>query len=99
MEECPICHGSEIEEVYGGHGTVLEVACSACQTTSTISLVHDEISIGPIDLDLVKDVSSKPWHIRHDDEIWCDDDTYVGACADTEVAEQIIALHNSVLAK
>lgn len=27
---CPECWGSEIEEVYGGHGTVKELSCSAC---------------------------------------------------------------------
>lgn len=30
---CQHCMGSEIEEVYGGHGTVLEVPCNYCQPT------------------------------------------------------------------
>lgn len=30
---CPVCHGSGIEEVYGGHGTVLELQCSHCRPT------------------------------------------------------------------
>lgn len=27
---CDVCGGHEIEFVYGGHGTVLEVPCSVC---------------------------------------------------------------------
>lgn len=28
---CTVCGGTGIEEVYGGHGTVLEVPCSVCK--------------------------------------------------------------------
>ncbi|WP_424140811.1 hypothetical protein [Roseomonas chloroacetimidivorans] len=30
-QQCQRCGGSGIEEVYGGHGTVLELPCSHCQ--------------------------------------------------------------------
>lgn len=29
-QSCESCGGSRIQEVYGGHGTVLEVPCSDC---------------------------------------------------------------------
>lgn len=28
---CKVCHGSKVELVYGGHGTVLEMPCSWCE--------------------------------------------------------------------
>src|SRR5215213_6472311 len=31
---CPVCGGHGIEEVYGGHGTVLEIPCSRCAALS-----------------------------------------------------------------
>lgn len=27
---CSVCGGHGVEEVYGGHGTVLEIPCSVC---------------------------------------------------------------------
>lgn len=32
--ECRHCGGSKIEEIYGGHGAVLEVPCSYCEAAS-----------------------------------------------------------------
>jgi len=30
LEECDVCNGSGIEEVYAGHGNVNEIPCSMC---------------------------------------------------------------------
>lgn len=43
------------------------------------------------------DVTTKKWHLRHDDEIWTDDDEYVGMGDTTELANYMIALHNNRL--
>lgn len=39
---CDACRGSKIEEVYDGHGNVLELACSTCGGTGERLLWHDE---------------------------------------------------------
>lgn len=39
--ECPVCRDSEIEEVYAGHGNVLEIPCWACKTTEYKKLYPD----------------------------------------------------------
>jgi hypothetical protein len=30
--DCACCGGSGVEEIYGGHGTVLELPCSLCRS-------------------------------------------------------------------
>ena len=36
----------------------------------------------------------KEWHVRHDDEIWTDDDEYIATAANSRLAEIIVGLHN-----
>ncbi len=57
---CPVCQGHGIEEVYGGHGTVLEIKCSMCQPndpTAFIDEVLDDIFGKPESVSLPKAVT------------------------------------------
>ena len=40
--ECEACGGSRIEEVYVGHGCVIEYECGSCATASTTSASGNE---------------------------------------------------------
>jgi hypothetical protein len=40
--ECPHCHGSKIEFVYGGHGNVLEEPCSYCSAPAAPGGAEEE---------------------------------------------------------
>nr|CAI3971230.1 hypothetical protein ORM20_00181 [Ochrobactrum phage ORM_20] len=44
-----------------------------------------------------KEVANKEWHVRHDDEIWTDDDEYIATADNTDLAELIVNLHNDQL--
>lgn len=35
---CTVCGGSKIEEIYGGHGTVIEQTCSNCNGDGYITV-------------------------------------------------------------
>ena len=42
-------------------------------------------------------IIKKEWHIRHDDEIWTDDNEYVATAGNEMLAEVIVNLHNGQL--
>ena len=42
-------------------------------------------------------LGDKPWHVRHDTEIWTDDDEAVADFSNAPDAHRIVALHNAVL--
>jgi hypothetical protein len=39
-------------------------------------------------------LADQDWHVRHDDEIWTDQDRYVASCANAPDAHRIVSLHN-----
>jgi ABC-type transport system involved in cytochrome bd biosynthesis fused ATPase/permease subunit len=78
---CEACGGSGIEEIYGGHGTVLELPCSNCQKETTMSDV----------------ILNSRWSTQEGSAaIFCDD-VQIAACLSDEIAEAIVNAQNIIL--
>lgn len=44
---------------------------------------------------MTKEIENKEWHVRHDNEIWTDDDQHVALADSEELAAYIVRLHNT----